>query len=43
LPAVTALSNAGAAVLFVVMATYGVFGSPIFGLADQGAEALGFK
>jgi NADH-quinone oxidoreductase subunit N len=43
LPALTALSSAGALALCVVMAAYGLLGSPILGLADQGAEALGFK
>jgi hypothetical protein len=26
-----------------VLAAYGVFGQPIIGLADQGAEALGLR
>ena len=43
LPALTALSTAGAVALFVVIAAYGVFGNPIFGLAFQGAEALGLR
>jgi NADH-quinone oxidoreductase subunit N len=43
LPALTGLSSAGALALCVVMAAYGLFGSPILGLADQGAEALGFR
>lgn len=43
LPAVTALSTAGAVVFCIVIAGYGVFGNPIMGLADQGAEALGLR
>jgi NADH-quinone oxidoreductase subunit N len=43
LPALTGLSTAGAVALFVVIAAYGVFGNPIFGLAFQGAEALGLR
>jgi NADH-quinone oxidoreductase subunit N len=43
LPAMTGFSSAGAAALCVVIAAYGVFGSPIMGLADQGAEALGLR
>ena len=43
LPTVTALSTAGAVVFCVVIAAYGVFGNPILGLADQGAEALGLR
>ncbi len=43
LPAVTGLSTAGAVVFCVVIAAYGVFGNPILGLADQGAEALGLR
>ena len=43
LPAVTAFSTAGAVALCVVVAGYGVFGFPIFGLATQGAEALGLR
>ena len=41
LPSMTRFSTTGAAVLCLVIAAYGVFGSPIMGLADQGAEALG--
>jgi NADH-quinone oxidoreductase subunit N len=43
LPAVTALSSLGAAAFCVVIAGYVVFGFPIMGLADQGAEALGLR
>jgi NADH-quinone oxidoreductase subunit N len=43
LPALTMLSTAGAAAFCVVIAGYGVFGFPIMGLADQGAEALGLR
>jgi len=43
LPAVTGLSTAGAVAFCVVIAAYGVFGNPILGLADQGAEALGLR
>jgi NADH-quinone oxidoreductase subunit N len=43
LPALTGLSTAGAVALFVFIAAYGVFGNPIFGLAFQGAEALGLR
>ena len=43
LPAVTALSTAGAVAFCIVIAAYGVFGYPIMGLADQGAEALGLR
>jgi len=43
LPALTGLSTAGAVTLVVVIAAYGVFGNPIFGLAFQGAEALGLR
>lgn len=43
LPAVTAFSTAGAVALCVVVAAYGVFGYPIMGLANQGAEALGLR
>ena len=43
LPAVTALSTAGAVAFCVVVAGYGLFSVPIFGLADQGAEALGLR
>ena len=43
LPVVTALSTAGATVFCLVIAAYGLLGNPIFGLADQGAEALGLR
>lgn len=43
LPVVTAFSTAGAVAFCVVVAGYGVFGFPIFGLATQGAEALGLR
>jgi len=43
LPAVTALSTAGAVLFCVLIAGYGVLGYPILGLADQGAEALGLR
>ena len=43
LPAVTTFSTAGAAAFCVVVAGYGVFAFPIFGLATQGAEALGLR
>ena len=43
LPAVTAFSTAGGVAFCVVVAAYGVFGFPIFGLANQGAEALGLR
>jgi NADH-quinone oxidoreductase subunit N len=43
LPALTVLSTAGAVAFCLVIAGYGVFGFPIMGLADQGAEALGLR
>ena len=43
LPALNRFSTAGAVALCVVIAAYGVFGSPILGLANQGAEALGLR
>ena len=43
LPALTALSTAGAVAFSLAIAGYGVFGFPIMGLADQGAEALGLR
>ena len=43
LPAVTGLSSFGAAAFCVVLAAYVIFGYPIMGLADQGAEALGLR
>jgi len=43
LPAVTAFSTAGVVAFCLVIAVYGLFSYPIFGLADQGAEALGLR
>jgi NADH-quinone oxidoreductase subunit N len=43
LPALTRLSTVGAVALCFVIAAYGLLGSPIMGLADQGAEALGLR
>lgn len=43
LPAVTTFSSLGAIAFGLVMAAYVVFGYPIMGLADQGAEALGLR
>jgi hypothetical protein len=43
LPVLTGLSSFGAVALCVVMAVYGIFSSPILGLANQGAEALGLR
>jgi NADH-quinone oxidoreductase subunit N len=43
LPVLTRLSSFGALALCFVIAAYGLFGSPIMGLADQGAEALGLR
>ena len=43
LPPVSTLASAGALALSFVMAAYGLFGNPIFGLADQGAKALGLR
>jgi NADH-quinone oxidoreductase subunit N len=43
LPAWTRFSTAGAVVLCLAIAAYGVFGNPILGLAYQGAEALGLR
>jgi len=43
LPVWTRFSAVGAVALCVLVAGYGVFANPIFGLADQGAEALGLK
>jgi NADH-quinone oxidoreductase subunit N len=43
LPALTAVSTAGAVALCGVIVAYGVFANPIFGLAYQGAEALGLR
>jgi NADH-quinone oxidoreductase subunit N len=42
-PPWTAFSTAGAVALSTVIVAYGVFGSPILGLADQGARALGLR
>jgi NADH-quinone oxidoreductase subunit N len=43
LPVLTRLSSTGAVVFCVVIALYGLLSSPILGLADQGAEALGLR
>lgn len=43
LPVVTTLSSLGVAAFCVVVAVYGFLGYPIFGLATQGAEALGLR
>jgi NADH-quinone oxidoreductase subunit N len=43
LPAVSRLSTAGAFFFCVVIASYGLLSTPILGLADQGAEALGLR
>ncbi|HUY73466.1 MAG TPA: proton-conducting transporter membrane subunit [Candidatus Dormibacteraeota bacterium] len=43
LPVLTRLSSLGALALCFVIVAYGLFGSPIMGLADQGAEALGLR
>jgi len=43
LPVLTRLSTFGAVVFCGVIAAYGLFSSPILGLADQGAEALGLR
>lgn len=43
LPVLTRLSTYGAVAVCVVIAGYGLFGNPILGLADQGAEALGLR
>jgi NADH-quinone oxidoreductase subunit N len=43
LPVVTTLSNLGLGAFCVVVAAYGFLGYPIFGLANQGAEALGLR
>jgi NADH-quinone oxidoreductase subunit N len=43
LPTLTSVSAAGAVALCAVIAAYGIFGNPILGLADQGAEALGLR
>ena len=43
LPALTRLSSFGAVAFCVVIAAYGLLSSPILGLANQGAEALGLR
>ena len=43
LPSWSGFSTAGAVVLCAVILAYGVFGNPILGLANQGAEALGLR
>jgi NADH-quinone oxidoreductase subunit N len=43
LPTLSRFSTAGAVALCIGIAGYGVFGSPILGLAYQGAEALGLR
>jgi NADH-quinone oxidoreductase subunit N len=43
LPVMTGLSSIGAVVFCIVIAAYGILSSPILGLADQGAEALGLR
>jgi NADH-quinone oxidoreductase subunit N len=43
LPTLTRFSTAGAVALCIGIAGYGLFGSPILGLAYQGAEALGLR
>lgn len=43
LPVITRLSSVGAVALCFVITTYGLLGSPIMGLANQGAEALGLR
>ena len=43
LPVLTGLSSFGAVAFCVVIAIYGILSSPILGLADQGAEALGLR
>jgi NADH-quinone oxidoreductase subunit N len=43
LPVLTRLSSAGAVAFCAVIGAYGVFASPILGLATQGAEALGLR
>ena len=42
-PTLSRFSTAGAVALCIGIAGYGVFGSPILGLAYQGAEALGLR
>jgi NADH-quinone oxidoreductase subunit N len=43
LPVLSGLSTFGALAFCVVIAAYGILSSPILGLADQGAEALGLR
>jgi NADH-quinone oxidoreductase subunit N len=43
LPVLTRLSSFGAVAFCVVIAAYGFLSSPILGLANQGAEALGLR
>jgi hypothetical protein len=43
LPVLSRLSSLGAVAFCVVIAVYGIFSSPILGLADQGAKALGLR
>lgn len=43
LPVLTRLSSFGAVAFCVVIAAYGLLSSPILGLANQGAEALGLR
>ena len=43
LPVLTRLSSIGVVTFCVVIAAYGILASPILGLADQGAEALGLR
>jgi NADH-quinone oxidoreductase subunit N len=43
LPVLTRLSTFGAVTFCAVIAGYGLLSSPILGLADQGAEALGLR
>jgi NADH-quinone oxidoreductase subunit N len=43
LPILTGSSSLGAVAFCIVIAIYGILSSPILGLADQGAEALGLR
>jgi len=43
LPVLSGLSSFGAVAFCVVIVAYGILSSPILGLADQGAEALGLR
>jgi len=43
LPVVTTLSSLGVMAFCLVVAAYGFLGTPIMGLANQGAEALGLR